>query len=160
MTNEEIDRRWMQFKRFGEAKVLEIHALERSINCLSSDPRCEKGWRFVERVNAELGPYWHIRKTEEHRLKETQAFLAFVRPIAIAIYKKAIADGMPSGLAMHSADLAVVRADYKLNFGPGSPISGSKVLSKVYAKGGQDLAAGREYDEPADLQEESHGEPQ
>jgi len=160
VTKEELDRRWLQFKRFGEDRVLQIHAAERAGNCLSSEPHCEVGWRLVARFNEELGPYWDKRKTQDHCQKEAAAFLAFVRPIAAEVYAKALAEGQKSGLALHASDLAVIRADYKLNFGPGSPIAGSKVLSQVYAKGGQDLAAGREYDEPAELQEDTNGEPE
>lgn len=145
-----IEDRWMQFKRFGEERVLQIHALERAADCLCSEIRCAAGWQLVQQFNRELGPYWGKTKTQADAHKETEAFLAFVRPIAIAARQKAVAEGAKSGPALHAADLAVIRADYKINYGPGAP---SKILSKVYAKGGQDRAAGREDDDHLDPQE-------
>lgn len=146
MTKEELDRRWLQFKRFGEAKVLEIHAAEREAGCLFTEAGPCPALELVTRFNRELGPFWDKRKTPDHCAKETAAFLAFVKPIAAATYKKSLDDGLKTGPALHAADLAVLRADYTLNFGPGSPVAGSKILSQVYPKGGQDRAAGPEED--------------
>jgi len=140
--NHPILARWIQFKRFREAQVLRIHAQESCLGIPSTDPLCAAARALIYQFNAHLGPYWDKRKKESDQIKELDAFLAHIRPIWNPILNPA---GSPqsSWLArLHSADLAILRDDWKINCGPGAPISGSKVLSQVYGKSGQDHAAG------------------
>ncbi len=136
--------RWLLMKRFGEERVLKIHALELADGALYTSAERGKAFWLVHRFNAELGPFWDKRKKEADQVKEREVFIAHIRPIALAAYRVAISAGKPGGLAIHASDLAVVRDDYKLNLGTGAPIASSKLLSKVYAKTGADRAAGED----------------
>lgn len=140
----QLELRWMQFKRFGEERVLRIHAAERAAGALCNDPFCAPGFALVVAFNRELGPFWDKRKKEADQQKERDAFLTHARPLAYAAWSAARAAGKPGALALQEADLVVVRDGYQINYGPGAPISSSKILSKVYAKGGADRAAGED----------------
>jgi hypothetical protein len=138
----QLQLRWLQFKRFGEERVLRIHAAERAAGATMEDPACVQGRLLVAAFNKELGPFWEAKKKEADQAKERAAFLAHVTPLALAAFQSARAAGKPGGLALHEADLAVVRDGYKINYGTGAPISSSPVLSKVYGRTGADRAAG------------------
>ena len=134
----DVERRWLRFKRYGEERVLRIHELERKASRTDGLESIQLAMGF----DAELGAYWHKKKTESDKGRELGAFLNHARKIAMDAYNAALAAGKPGGAALHAADLAVVRDAYKINFGPGSPVASSPVLSQVY--GGQDRAAGED----------------
>lgn len=134
--------RWIQFKRFGEERVLRIHALERAAGIPCTEPTSMAARMLIQTFNTQMGPYWDKRKKEADQAKELDAFLAHIRPIWLPLLNAPAAAATPYLARLHAADLAIVRDDWKINHGAGAPISGSKVLSKVYGLGGQDHAAG------------------
>lgn len=140
------EARWLQFKRFGEQRVLEIHALEAEAGCTSLDPRCTAATALIHRFNVELGPYWDKRKTDSEQDREVAAFRLHIRPIWNAAATEARAAGGSAIDALHAADLAIVRDPYKINCGAGSSIGSSPILKKVYERSGQDRASGADAD--------------
>ncbi len=142
-----LEGRWMQFKRFGEERVLQIHVAERAAGCTSLDSRCTAPRVLIDRFNGELGAFWSAKKTESERTREILAFRIHVAPIWKAVATAGRAAGLSEIQMLHEADLAIVRDQYKINYTAGASVSSSAILSKVYDKSGQDRAAGADAEE-------------
>ena len=134
------------FKRFGEQRVMQIHALERADGCSALESHGVAAQALIDRFNSELGPYWSKKKSDSDQLREIAAFRAHIGPIWRAAADAARAAGGNGLDALHAADLAVVRDGYQINCGAGGSVAASAILRKVYERSGQDRAAGADAD--------------